>query len=319
MAERANIRDIQAITELQSALGRFAGNTQEALTTIEAEIARTQTWIQQQAQRGRHQILQARQTLQQAQAALNRCRSQVVIGPGGTRRPPDCRAEKRAVTEAQRRLRETEAQLQKVQQWQTRLASAVERYRRLARKLHELTTTQTKRTQARLDRLAARLEQYVVRTADGSIEVLSGDQKILRKMEKGVVDLSRPTEWGKFAHDAYEERLEQGLPGRVESEACVHVEKETDEIGKGRIDSFVNGTIIVDYKTHNLDRFKSESALGRELGKIALQLECYRDSPDTPTNAVPVVVFEFPPSNPDRRQFIESFFGGRGIHVIWDE
>jgi hypothetical protein len=98
----------------------------------------------------------------------------------------------------------------------------------------------------------------------------------------------------------------------------VRVEKSTGAVGRGRIDSLLGKTII-DYKTHNLNRFESESELRRELDKIATQPEEYRDSPDTPNDAAPVVLFEFPPSNPGRRQFIETFLEQRGIQVLWDE
>ena len=45
MSDALNIRDIQTLTDLHAALGRFASGAQEALHQADVEVTRTQEWL----------------------------------------------------------------------------------------------------------------------------------------------------------------------------------------------------------------------------------------------------------------------------------
>jgi len=316
--QSANVHIIQTLSDLKGSLARFAGEAGQAMTAVEQEVTRTMEWLQERLYHWQREVEQWRQEVQRVRAALERCQHSGYYDQDGYYHAPDCSAYEAALTTAGHRLQKAEAELANTRRWMELAQQEVQQYHRHAQRLQRLTTTKTKRAQAFLERKRADLERYVAQVASASAQIASGDVGILRKMEAGSAALSKPTEWGKFAHRAYEEALEQAYPGQAESEISVTVERPTGDVGRGRIDSLL-GKIIIDYKAHNLDRFETESELRRELEKIATQLEKYRHSPDTPDNATLVVLFEFPPSYPERHQFIETFFKQRGIQVLWDE
>lgn len=143
MGDAANIRAIQALTELRNALGRFAGNAQEALRAAELEIRRTQEWLREREAHWQREVEKARR----AYEACLRWRDEEGRGPS-------CAAEEAA-------LRWAEAELRKVQYWRARVERAVAEYRRCANRLKQLTTTYTEQAQALLERKREELEAYV--------------------------------------------------------------------------------------------------------------------------------------------------------------
>jgi len=185
MADSALVHNLQTLTDLRDALGRFAHDAQESLRAAEADVSRAQQWIQQRVWHWQRQVQQAQQGVRRAQAALNRCQSQVHVGRDGRRRVPDCRSEERAVATAERRLRETEAQLRKAQQWKTRLESAAGEYRRHAGRLQRLASTHTPRSRAFLERLATELERYLAVTP--ATGVPSGEAPLLSPLAQSFV------------------------------------------------------------------------------------------------------------------------------------
>lgn len=185
MTESALVRNIQTLTDLDDALGRFAPNVQEALRTADNEIARAQEWVQQRVWHWQRQLQQAQQTLRQAQEALGRCRSQVYIDRDGRQREPDCRDQERAVHDAERLFREVEIQLRKAQKGKAQLESAVGEYRRFAGRLQHLAGSHTPRARASLKRARADLDRYLTTTSGTG--ALSADIPILSGFAQALV------------------------------------------------------------------------------------------------------------------------------------
>lgn len=296
MADSVNVKEIQTLSDLKNALGRFAESTTSSLQAFDAEIRRTMEWLRERVLHWQREVERARLQVQRAEAALHHCESQVYVDRDGHAHYPDCGQYRRALEQAQQILARAEQNLAVAMRWQSRANQAVKQYETHSVRMKQLTTAQTDRAKATLGRNVRELRQYV-------------------KMDRGVLDLSSPTAWGNFAHDAYEERAEEELGAR--SEVRVRVTRTDGIEGIGRIDSLASDTII-DYKTHDLDALAQSGRLGGTLGDIADQLERYRDSPDIPSGANLVAVFEFPPSDANLRSYIEDFFAERRISVLWD-
>lgn len=296
MTESINVREIQTLSDLKNALGRFAERTTVALQAFDTEIRRTQEWLRERVLHWQREVERARVAVQRAAAALHHCESQVYVDRDGHAHYPDCSQYRRALQQAQQALARAEQSLAVATRWQSRVEQGVKQYETHSVRMKQITTAQTDRAKSILGRKTRELRQYV-------------------KMDRGVLDLSSPTAWGNFAHDAYEERAEEELGAR--SEVRVRVTRADGNEGIGRIDSLASETII-DYKTHDLNALARNGRLESTLENIAEQLVRYRNSPDVPSTPNPVVVFEFPPSDANLRSYIEDFFVERGIGVLWD-
>lgn len=306
MSQSANLRSLQTLEDLKSALGRFRGEAQEALLAIEQEIRRTLDWLQERQNHWQHQVRRRQDDVHRAAAALARCQASGYYDREGRYYPPNCTREEQVLRQAEVQLRQAEAELHNVGQWLRQVQQAVTDYQLHARRLRELATTHTEKSQTYLGRVITDLQLYLTVASPGTAAPASSDEWLLSRMEQGPVDLARKAEWGKFAHRAYEEEMEKAFPDRARSEVRVRVTKADGTEKHGRIDSLLDQTII-DYKTHDLDRLEQDGKLASELDKIVRQLQEYCASPDTPPDANPVIVFEFSPANPVTRQFIEEY------------
>ncbi len=130
----------------------------------------------------------------------------------------------------------------------------------------------------------------------------------------GVIDLSSPTEWGKFAHAAVEDAI-LNKDATAEAEKMVAVIDENGELRQGRIDILTQG-VIIDVKTHKLGDL-SKRALYKQLDAFADQLHKYQTSPDVPTECAMAIFIEFRPAQVKRCQEIEEYLGRRNITVLW--
>lgn len=316
MSQRLDLRNLDSLNDLKAALRRFSSAAHEGLRAADVEINRTLEWLHDRVTHWQREVEQARREVARAEAILRRCEARGFRDERGYYHQPDCSREARALQRAEEQLRECQDNLQSARAWRSDVEQAINEYRRQAQRLSDLANDHTEKAQAFLGRAEAKYRE--VQAAAGlvaSVGVLSGDAALLRKMDEGLADLSRKTEWGKFAHRAYEEAAEAAFPSEARSEVIVQVTKPDGSIGVGRIDTLL-GRMIVDYKTHDLDH-PSEAALMRELEKIAAQLHGYRASPDVPSDTSLSVLFEFPPSDPARRSLVESFFAKHAIDLIW--
>lgn len=156
-----NLRDLQTLTDLQSALGRFAVGTQESLHAAEAEIHRTQEWLQERVSHWQRQVEQARREVARAEADLRRCEASGYRDRDGHYYPPDCRAEMRALARAQAHLRECEDHLRTAQAWRSRVEQAVNEYWREARRLSKLAGGHTENARSFLKRAEGKYREVL--------------------------------------------------------------------------------------------------------------------------------------------------------------
>lgn len=58
-----DLSDLGTLDDLRAALGRFAGETQEALRTAQTDIRRTQEWLRERVNHWQRMVEQARQAV----------------------------------------------------------------------------------------------------------------------------------------------------------------------------------------------------------------------------------------------------------------
>lgn len=160
MSESANVRSIQTLGDLRNALGRFAETIVQNLTRAETEIKRTQDWLRERELYWQRQVERARVVVQQARAALERCRSQVYYDRNGRAYVPDCSAYVHALAEAERHLQQVEAELSKTRMWRSRIEQAAASYRTHAQRMHEVANTRTAQGRSFLDQKITQLGEY---------------------------------------------------------------------------------------------------------------------------------------------------------------
>ncbi len=160
MSPSANVQSVQALNDLKVALGRFAGDTRDALQTSEQEIRRTLDWLQERLNHWQGEVRRTQEEARRVQTVLARCQASGYTDKNGNYHAPDCRIYEQELRESQRRLRETEAELRNAQQWARQVQQAVTEYQVQARRLQELATSQTPKAQAYLERAISDLQHY---------------------------------------------------------------------------------------------------------------------------------------------------------------
>ena len=141
-----------------------------------------------------------------------------------------------------------------------------------------------------------------------------------RAAEAGkVVDLSNPRMWGQYIHSVRENEYKSAHPD-AKIEKTLPVVKPDGSIGKGKPDAYNPATnCFIDWKSNDFDKYSSMKEIIRETVKIAEQMERYRWTTDNDIPGRPRVEvrFEYTPSDPVAKGFIERFLEGRDIHVVW--
>jgi hypothetical protein len=159
-SEAAYLRDTRALSQLSLALGKFATGVQEAMTQTDAEIRRTQEWLEERARYWHQQVVQARQEVQAAQHALHRCQRSVRYDRDGRPIPPDCSAEIAHLSYCRRRLQQAEEELRTVKKWQAKIEQAISQYQNSAKRMRGVATTSTKKSQSFLNQKITEIEKY---------------------------------------------------------------------------------------------------------------------------------------------------------------
>lgn len=158
MSDALNIQNIQALYDLKNSLSRFSSGTQEGLHAVEAEITRTQKWVEERVQHWSRETERAKRDMNEASRDLRRCEASGYRDKEGYYHQPDCGNEIQAVRRAEDRLGECEKNLEIAQAGQSRVAQAVSEYQREASRLSQLTVNHTQKAQSFLTRTAAKYE-----------------------------------------------------------------------------------------------------------------------------------------------------------------
>lgn len=150
-----DLRDLDFLVALHTALGQFSAGSQEALRMAEDEIQRTRDWIEERVHNWQRQTDIARREVVQANDALRQCLSSGRQGD----RPPDCSRQAHALRVVEAKLHSSQENLQAAQRWRARLAQAIQEYHRETRRLHDLSTVHTDKARISLNKSAEAYEK----------------------------------------------------------------------------------------------------------------------------------------------------------------
>jgi DNA repair exonuclease SbcCD ATPase subunit len=211
MSLSAQVQSIQALDDLKGALGRFAGEGQEALQAAEQEIRRTLDWLQERLNHWQNEVRRRQEEVRRAEAALARCQASGYYDREGHYHAPDCSAYERTLRQAQIHLQEADAELRNVQRWTQLVQQAIGKYHAQARRLQDLATVHTEKAQAFLGRAIADLEKYLA-----VVPSLVSSSGVAPAEQPGVsAPVSKPgITWAEKR--AIEERLYSGQPITLE-------------------------------------------------------------------------------------------------------
>jgi len=160
VADSVNVKEIQTLSDLKNALGRFASNTKQSLQAFDAETQRTIEWLRERVLHWQREVERARLEVQRAEAALHRCESQVYVDRDGHAHYPDCSQYRRALQQAQQLLARAEQSLAVAKRWQSHLNQAVQQYRVHSTRMQQITTTHISQGKGYLDRKIVELNRY---------------------------------------------------------------------------------------------------------------------------------------------------------------
>ena len=322
MSPSAQVQSIQALDDLKGALGRFAGEGQEALQAAEQEIRHTLDWLQERLNHWQNEVRRRQEEVRRAEAALARCQASGYYDREGHYHAPDCSAYERALRQAEIHLREAEAELRNVQQWMKTVDESAAAYRTQAQRLVKLLATDLPKAEAFLQHKIADLHAYLVVTppplfqpVEGMAQVVDQRSMVIEGKEPERLKLGKrfhkkvQADWHKNAEDVE--------PGKE-----VEEEKEiTKPSGrKGRIDVFVpvdeSFVAVVEVKASDWDAINIHENIRRQARQIWDYIESQRK---LGKDVSPVVIFPERPKDPERVKLIEQLFDEEGIAVVWED
>ena len=113
MSPAANVRQVQVLHELNSAIAQLSRELASTLRSVQSEINSTLDWLSQREKHWREEVCSCQAELSQAEHAYAACMTRVYDDD----HRPTCQCEAAAVAAAQRQLAKAEAELANVLSW----------------------------------------------------------------------------------------------------------------------------------------------------------------------------------------------------------
>src|SRR5262245_28398253 len=156
MADRADVRSIDAVRDWHVALTNYADSLQDAMAGVELEIRRAYDWLDEQLASWRQAVRDGEEDVERAKAELSQRKFKTWDG-----REPDCTVQEKALRLARARLQHAEEKVETVRHWIGRLPKILDEvYRGFARRLINFMEDELPEGQAELARRLAALEVY---------------------------------------------------------------------------------------------------------------------------------------------------------------
>lgn len=160
MSESANVRAINSLDELRSALVQFRAGVQESLQSAAQEIGRTLEWLAERKQHWQNEARRREEAVQATRRDLARCEASGYRDEDGRYHQPDCSSQQHALSQAQARQREAEAELETVRGWINLVQGAADAYQQKARQLNDYLANDVAKAAALLGSSADTLHTY---------------------------------------------------------------------------------------------------------------------------------------------------------------
>jgi hypothetical protein len=181
-----NVSSIDALRQFRAVLVKFAADVRGALDAADADIRRTQHWLDGEAEaywQGR--ITKLTQRVAQARDALRHKK----LYPQASGAAQDTADEERELKIAQRQLEEAEQKIVHVKRWSRNLEREAMMYRGQVQSLLGAVDIDVPNAVARLDRMAAALERYLAREGEGVAASIAEAVSMARADEAAYADI----------------------------------------------------------------------------------------------------------------------------------
>jgi hypothetical protein len=156
MADRADVRSIDAVRDWHVALTNYADSLSEAMAGVELEIRRAYDWLDEQLAAWKQAVRDCEDEVVRAKAELSQRKFKTWDG-----REPDCTVQEKALRLAKARLQHAEEKVETVRHWIGRFPKVLDEvYRGFARRLINFLEDDLPKGQAELVRRLAALEVY---------------------------------------------------------------------------------------------------------------------------------------------------------------
>lgn len=156
----AHLTSLERLREFRTAWVEFLATAAEALVTMDGDIRRAMSRIQENHQTWQRLAQQREEQLAEKKLILNRRKLSKTFG-----RPVDTTVEEEDVRKAQRRLQEAQDKLAAIKKWQPRLDRALLDYEGPKQLLAIMLTTDAEKGTAFLDQKIAAVEAYLAAQA----------------------------------------------------------------------------------------------------------------------------------------------------------
>jgi hypothetical protein len=196
MFDQADVGSIAEIAHFQGAMGGFADNAKQALTTIDAEIRRAVDYIRvDRAQYWQNEIRRSYEAVARAKDDVHRCIS-FKSSEGFT---PSCIDEKKALQRAQERLRIAEEKAEAVKHWSRAIQHELNEYAGRMTQFAAVLENDVPGAMAVLAKILETLDRYVSTRGPGSLEnsALERSGSLLESaasITAAVSSMARPTD-----------------------------------------------------------------------------------------------------------------------------
>ena len=164
-----NVRSIDALEELQTALIRYTDQTQATLDAVQREAQRTLDWLDERVRHWQNEVQRGQEEARRARAAYERC-----MASGDRDHPPACGGEEQAIYAARRRLAQAEAEARMAAEARKAVQVEVENYQREASRLRALVQSNTSKAVATLRQKVTVLRSYAGGSSGGASAGLVG-------------------------------------------------------------------------------------------------------------------------------------------------
>jgi hypothetical protein len=157
VSRQANIRDIQALSDLKAAFGRFGEDVLQILPSLQKHFEDIEERLEERQRYWGQQVDQARDELREARHDLHRCQGRAHEDDEYV----DCSSEEERVSDAERWLAEYEENWEMVKQWRHRIESQIADFHNDIHRLSILASTGVGSVQGFLAGKLQILELYI--------------------------------------------------------------------------------------------------------------------------------------------------------------
>jgi hypothetical protein len=141
MKNSLNIAEIHALDNLSSALNKYSQNVSADLHSVEIEITRILSWLQERKFHWTREIARIEQEIRYLQQELSRCLNSGYVDRDGNYHAPDCSRIQFSLQRAQINLHTVQENLQIAIKWESRIEQAVVEYKKDVNRQSEVITT----------------------------------------------------------------------------------------------------------------------------------------------------------------------------------